>query len=97
MTTSPQTATLLPLTVPFSERLSETWLLERTYHAQLWSGKELSVSDLTLAMKQLNDFEVPLALQSSKSTLAERVPLSKSTNWSEPLLPDHTRSQLRTS
>ena len=85
MTTSPQTATLLPLTVPFSERLSETWLLERTYHAQLWSGKELSVSDLTLAMKQLNDFEVPLALQSSKSTLAERLPLSKSTNFCVPL------------
>ena len=46
MTASPQTATLLPMTVPFSERLSETWLLERTYHAQLWSGKELSVPDL---------------------------------------------------
>ena len=85
MTTSPQTATLLPLTVPFSERLSETWLLERTYHAQLWSGKELSVPDLTLAMKQLNDFEVPLALQSSKSTLAERLPLKKSTNFCVPL------------
>src|SRR6266516_4324531 len=85
MTTSPQTATLLPLTVPFSERLSETWLLERTYHAQLWSGKELSVPDLTLAMKQLNDFEVPLVLQSSKSTLAERLPLSKSTNFCVPL------------
>ena len=97
MTTSPQTATLLPLTVPFSERLSETWLLERTYHAQLWSGKELSVSDLTLAMKQLNDFEVPLALQSSKSTLAERLPLKKSTNWSEPLPPDHHPGQHRTS
>ena len=60
MTTSLQTATLLPMIVPFSERLSETWLLERTYHAQLWSGKELSVPDLTLAMKQLNDFERPL-------------------------------------
>ena len=57
MTTSPQTATLLPMTVPFSESLSETWLLERTYHAHLWSGKELSVPDLTLAMKQLNDFD----------------------------------------
>jgi hypothetical protein len=85
MTTSPQTATLLPMTVPFSERLSETWLLARTYHAQLWSGKELSVPALTLAMKQLNDFDVPLALQSSKSQLAERVPLKKSTNFSVPL------------
>jgi len=73
------------MTVPFSERLSETWLLERTYHAQLWSGKELSVPDLTLAMKQLNDFDVPLALQSSKSKLAERVPLKKSTNFYVPL------------
>ena len=32
MTTSPQTATLLPMTVPFSERLSETWLLVCYYH-----------------------------------------------------------------
>jgi hypothetical protein len=85
MTTSPQTATLLPITVPFSERLSETWLLERTYHAQLWSGKELSVPGLTLAMKQLNDFDVPLALQSSTSKLAERLPLKKSTYFYVPL------------
>ena len=85
MTTSPQTATLLPMIVPFSERLSETWLLERTYHAQLWSGKELSVPDLTLAMKQLNDFDVPLSLQSSKSKLAENVPLKKSSNFNIPL------------
>src|SRR6266446_4415883 len=85
MTISPQVATLLPMTVPFSERLSETWLLERTYHAQLWSGKELSVPDLTLAMKQLNDFDVPLFLQSSKSKLAARVPLKKSTNFYVPL------------
>jgi hypothetical protein len=81
MTTSPQTATLLPMTVPFSERLSETWLLARTYHAQLQNGRELSVSVLTLAMKQLNDFDVALALQSSRSKLAERVPLKKSTNF----------------
>jgi hypothetical protein len=85
MTTLPQTATLLPMTVPFSERLSETWLLERTYHAQLWSGNELSVPDLTLVMKQFNDFDVPLSLQSSKSKLAERLPLKKSTNFYVPL------------
>src|SRR5260221_12549503 len=85
MTTSPQTATLLPMTVPFSERLSETWLLERTYHAQLRNGRELSVPNLTLAMKQLNDFDVPLAFQSSKSQLAEGVPLKKSTNFDVPL------------
>ena len=75
----------LTMTIPFSERLSETWLLERTYHAQLWSGKKLSVPDLTLAMQQLNDFDVPLALRSSKSKLAERVPLKKSTNFYVPL------------
>ena len=85
MTSSPQTATLLPMTVPFSERLSETWLLERTYHARLRNGRELSVPDLTLAMKQLNDFDVALFLQSSKSKLAERVPRKKSTNFYVPL------------
>lgn len=47
-------------TIPFSERLSEHWLLERTNHAQLRNGRELSVADLTLAMKQLIDFSVPL-------------------------------------
>ena len=36
-------------------------------------------------MKQLNDFDVPLALQSSKSTLAEGLPLKKSTNFYVPL------------
>jgi hypothetical protein len=85
MTTSPQTATLLPMTVPFTERLSETWLLERTFHAHLWSGKELSVRDLTLAMKQLIDFDVPLSAQSWKSTLAERWSLKKSANFDVPL------------
>ncbi len=84
MTTSPQTA-IPPMTIPFSERLSETWLLERTYHAQLRNGQELSVSNLTCAMKQLTDFDVPLSSQSSKSKLAERVPLKKSTNFSVPV------------
>ncbi len=85
MTTSPQTAMLPPMTIPFSERLSETWLLERTYHAQLWGGKELSVPDLTLAMKQLNDFDAPLSWHSSKSKLAERLPLKKSTHFYVPI------------
>ncbi|HEU5381205.1 MAG TPA: hypothetical protein VFV38_37750 [Ktedonobacteraceae bacterium] len=84
MTTSRQTATFLPVTVPFSEHLSETWLIERTSHAQLRNGRELSVPDLTLAMKRLTDFDVPLLLQSSKSHLAERVPLKKSTIFSVP-------------
>ncbi len=81
MTTSPQTATLLPMTVPFSERLSETWLLERTYHAQLWSGRELSVPALTLAMKQLNDFDVPLSTwreisqEEAQATYQQGIPL----------------------
>jgi len=85
MTASPQTATLLPMTVPFSERLSEAWLLERTYHAQLRNGRELSVPDLTKAMQQLIDYDVSLSLQSSKSHLAERLPLKKSTTFYVPL------------
>lgn len=85
MTTSPPTAPLLPITVPFSEHLSETWLLERTSHAQLRNGRELSVPDLTRAMKQLNDFDVPLSRRSGHSHLTERVPLKKNTNFSVPL------------
>ncbi|HLI06952.1 MAG TPA: hypothetical protein VKV40_10320 [Ktedonobacteraceae bacterium] len=84
MTTSPQTA-IPPMTISFSERLSETWLLERTYHAQLRNGQELSVSNLTCAMKQLTDFDVPLSSQSAKSKLAERLPLKKSANFSVPV------------
>jgi hypothetical protein len=61
MTTSPPTDLLLPMTIPFSERLSEAWLLERASHAQLRNGRELSVADLTRAMKQLSDFNVPLS------------------------------------
>jgi hypothetical protein len=72
-------------TIPFSERLSEHWLLERTYHAQLRDGRELSVADLTLAMTQLIDFFVPLSLLSAKSKLPERVPLKKSSNFSVPI------------
>lgn len=48
-------------TIPFTERLSETWLLERTYHAQLRNGKELSVPDFTQAMKQITGYYVPLS------------------------------------
>lgn len=75
----------MTMITPFSEQLSEQWLLERTYHAQLRNGEELSVPDLTGAMKRLIDFDVPPSSQSSKSKLPERVPLKKSTNFSVPL------------
>jgi hypothetical protein len=75
----------MTMTVASTEQLSETWLLERTYHAQLRNERELSVPDLTRAMKQLIDFDVPLSMQSTKSNLPERQPLSKSTNFSVPL------------
>ncbi len=71
--------------MPYTERLSETWLLERTYHAYLRNGKELSVPDLTEAMQQLIDFDVPLSTQSWKSKLPERIPLKKSNNCYVPL------------
>jgi len=67
----------MTMTIPLTERLSEQWLLERTYHAQLRNGRELSIPDLTLAMKQLIDFDVPPAAQSWKSTLAERWSLNR--------------------
>ena len=70
---------------PFSEHLSEQWLLERTYHAHLSNGRELAVPAFTQAMKQLIDFSVPLSLQSWKSQLAERETGEKSTNFSVPL------------
>lgn len=71
--------------IPFSEQLSEQWLLERTYHAQLRNGRELSVANLTEAMKQLIDFSVLLSSQSWKSKLPERLPMRKSTNFSVPI------------
>src|SRR5690242_13404596 len=53
----------MPLTIPvaYSEHLSEAWLLERTYHARLRSGRELSVPNLTQAMKQIINFYVPIS------------------------------------
>ena len=41
-----------------TEPFSETWLLERTYHAQLYNGQEISVPDLTQAMKAIAHFYV---------------------------------------
>ena len=75
----------MTITAPFSEQLSETWLLERTYHAQLRNGRELSVPDLTKAMQQLIDFDVPLSSQSWKSHLPESVPLQKSSSFYVPI------------
>lgn len=75
----------MKMIIPFTERLSEQWLIERTYHAQLCNGRELAVPSLTEAMKQLDDFDVPRSLQSSKSKLAEWVPLKRSTNFYVPI------------
>jgi len=49
------------MTTAFSEQLSEQWLLERTYHAHLHSGKELSVPEFTEAMKKVSNFYVPVS------------------------------------
>ncbi|HLH63164.1 MAG TPA: hypothetical protein VKV20_15900 [Ktedonobacteraceae bacterium] len=76
---------MMAMTAPFSKRLSEQWLLDRTYHAQLLNGEELSVPDFTSAMKRLTDFDVPPSSQSSKSKLPEKVSLKKSTNFHVPL------------
>jgi hypothetical protein len=51
----------MTMTLAYTEDLSETWLLERTYHAHLRNGRELSVPDLTSAMKQISTFSVPLS------------------------------------
>ncbi|GER90663.1 hypothetical protein KDW_48250 [Dictyobacter vulcani] len=70
---------------PFSAPLSEQWLLERTYHAQLSNGSELSVPHLTEAMQQLTDVSVPLSTQSWKSLLPERLPSKKSSEFYVPV------------
>jgi len=44
-----------------TEHHSEKWLLERTYHAQLLNGQDLSVPRLTRAMKEIADFYVPIS------------------------------------
>lgn len=51
----------MTITIAYSEKQSETWLLERTYHARLRNGEELSVPNLTRAMKQITSFYVPLS------------------------------------
>ncbi|GCE23686.1 hypothetical protein [Dictyobacter kobayashii] len=71
--------------IPFSVQLSEQWLLERTYHAQLLNGKKLSIANLTEAMQQLIDIDIPLSSQSWKSLLPEKLPLKKSSNFCVPI------------
>lgn len=70
---------------PFSAQISEQWLLDRTYHAQLSNGRELSVPHLTEAMQQLTDIAVPLSSQSWKSLLPERVASKKSGEFYVPI------------
>jgi hypothetical protein len=71
-------------TSPFSEHLSERWLLERTYHAQLREGRELPVAMLTQAMQQLIDVALR-STQSVKSKLPETLPIKKSTGFFIPI------------
>jgi hypothetical protein len=60
----------MTITATFSEQLSEQWLLERTCHAQLHNGRELSVPDLTRAMKQLIDFSAsPCTLATARANV----------------------------
>ena len=72
-------------TIPFSVQLSAQWLLDRTYHAQLLDGRELSSVNLTRALQQLTDIAVPLSSQSSISHLPEHLPLQKSRSFSIPI------------
>ncbi len=70
---------------PFSMQQSEQWLHERTYHAQLLNGKELSTADLTREMKELVDASVPLSFQSAKSRLSEKLAIRGSNTFSVPI------------
>lgn len=71
--------------IPCSAPLSEQWLLERTYHAHLLNGKELSIARLTKAMSQLIDIAVPLSSPSSRPLLPERLLRKKSSTFSVPI------------
>ncbi len=54
-------AMTMTMNIAYTEQQSETWLLERIYHAKLRDGRELSVPDLTRAMTQITGFSVPLS------------------------------------
>lgn len=70
---------------PFSAPLSEQWLLERTSHAHLLNGEELSITNLTQAMNQLIDSDLPLSSPSATSPLSERLLRKKSSTVSIPI------------
>ena len=70
---------------PFSVPLSEQWLLERTSHAHLLNGRELSSARLTKAMNQLIDIDLLLSSSASTSPLPERLLRKKSRTFSVPL------------
>ena len=71
--------------IPFSAPLSEQWLLERTSHAHLLNGEELSIAMLTEAMNQLIDIDLPLSSPSATSPLPERLLRKKSSTVSVPI------------
>ncbi|HET8841690.1 MAG TPA: hypothetical protein VFN35_09495 [Ktedonobacteraceae bacterium] len=71
--------------IPFSELVSEQWLLERSYHAHLLNGRELSIANLTKAMGQLTDSTFALPSSSVKASLPERLLRKKSSTHSIPI------------
>ncbi len=71
--------------IPFSAQVSEQWLLDKTYHARLLNGRELSVLNLTQAMQELIDIPVHLSTQAPKSRFPESLPLQKSSTFFVPI------------
>jgi len=60
-------------------------LLERTYHAHLLNGEELSIAMLTETMNQLIDSDLSLSSPSATSPLSERLLRKKSSTVSIPI------------
>ncbi|GCE30212.1 hypothetical protein KDA_56960 [Dictyobacter alpinus] len=48
-------------TVPYTNTLAEQWLIERTYHAKLSDGTELSVPHLTEAFRNITSTYIPIS------------------------------------
>lgn len=71
--------------IPFSAQLSEQWLLERTSHAHLLNGEELSSARLTKALNQLIDSDLSFSSPSARSPLPERLLRKKSSTFSVPI------------